>query len=177
MKLTYRATLTLAAVLVLVVAACSSAAEGPTIETGDSPWSAVPLTLESGGGSFSITAANSGTEQQEFVVVSLFGGDPEALPMHNGLLDLSRDGLFTDSEDPDVATFQVVHPEYERREGEGVEPGVVVPDTVDPGEEKSVTIGGFKGGGEPGTYVVLSYKPGRYEAGDYAAFTVTDPDS
>jgi len=173
MKSTYRAILGCAAVIVLV-AACSFAAEGPTIEIGDSSWSAMPSTMEAGGGSFTITVVNSGTEQQEFAVVSLFGGDAAALPMNNGMLDLSRNGLSTDAENPGVATFHVVHPDYEGQEGEGVEPGLLVPDTIGPGEEKTVTIGGFEGGGEPGTYVVLSYKPGAYEAGDYASFTITN---
>lgn len=172
MKLAYRMSLGLVAAVVLV-AACSSAAEGPTIEINDDSWSAVLATVEAGGGSFTITVVNSGTEQQEFAVVSLYGGDPGALPTSSGVLDLSREGLFVDAENPEIATFHVVHPDYERREGEGVDPGALVPDTVGPGEEKTVTIGGFEGGGEPGTYVVLSYEPGRYEAGDFASFTVT----
>ena len=48
-----------------------------------------------------------------------------------------------------------------------------MPDTIDPGEEKSITIGGLKGGGEAGTYVVVSYTPGRYEVGEYAEFAIT----
>ena len=36
-------------------------------------------------------------------------------------------------------------------------------------------VGGFEGGGEPGTYVVLSWKPGGYEEGDYTSFAVTGP--
>jgi len=163
------------ALLTVVAVSCSSTPEGPTIEISDTAWTATPASIEAGGGSFSITVVNSGAEQEEFAVVRLFNGDPATLPMVDGLLDLSRDGLFADAENPGVATFGVVYPDYERREGEGVPPGVLTPDTVAPGEEKSVDIGGFKGGGEPGTYVVLSWEPGGYEAGDYASFTVTEP--
>ena len=163
-------------VLVVLAVSCSSPAEGPTIEIGEGSWTAVPATLEAGGGSFDITVSNLGTTRQEFAVVSLFDGHPGALPTRNGLLDLRHHQGLVNFENPESATYYVVHPDYERREGEGVDPGTLVPDTIDPGEEKSITIGGFKGGGEPGTYVVLSYTPGRYEAGDYAAFIITGSD-
>jgi hypothetical protein len=170
-----RAAVWLALVVSVVAASCSSTPEGPTIEITDTSWTATPVSVEAGGGSFSITVVNSGTEQEEFAVVSLFGGDPATLPMVDGLLDLSRDGLFADAENAEVATFRVVYPDYERREGEGVPPGVLTPDMVAPGEETTVKVGGFEGGGEPGTYVVLSWKPGGYEEGDYTSFAVTGP--
>lgn len=157
------------ALLVVLAASCSSTAEGPTIEIRDGSWIAVPPTVEAGGGSFSVTVINLGTEPREFAVVTLWRGEPDALPMRNGQLDLRLDQPFAET-----VHFDVVHPDYERQEGEGVEPGPLIPDTIDPGEEKSVTIGGFEGGGEPGTYVVLSHEPGRYEAGEYAAFSITD---
>lgn len=130
--------------------------------------------MEAPGGSFEITVVNLGTSRQEFAVVSLFDGDPGALPMLNGTLDVSRDGLSFDSENPATTTFYVVHPDLESREGTDMASGILVPDSVGPGEEKTVTIGSLMGGGEPGTYLVLSYAPGRYEAGDYVAFTITD---
>lgn len=174
MKTVHRVTVGCAAVLLAVLAAsCSSTAEGPTIEIRDSSWTAVPETLEAGGGSFSIRLVNLGTTRQAFAVVTLFGGDPGTLPIRDGLLDVSRDGISADPDNPEIALFGVGHPDYERREGGGI----LVPDTIEPGEEKSITIGGLKGGGEAGTYVVVSYTPGRYEAGDYAEFTITDPDS
>jgi hypothetical protein len=179
MRTNHRVFLRGAAVMLVVLAAsCSSPAEGPTIEIKDGSWTAVPATMEAGGGSFELTVSNLGTTRQEFAVVSLFSGDPYALPIRSGQLDLRHHQGLVNLENPESATYYVVHPDYERREGEGseVDPGTLVPDTIEPGEEKTVTIGGFKGGGEPGTYVVLSYTQGRYEAGDYAAFTITDPD-
>lgn len=179
----WKAAIRLALVVSVVAASCSSTPEGPTIEITDTSWTAAPVSVEAGGGSFSITVVNSGTEQEEFAVVRLFDGDPATLPMVDGLLDLSRDGLFDltgddvsgDGQATDVANFQVVYPEYERREGEGVPPGVLTPGMVAPGEETTIKVGGFAGGGEPGAYVVLSWKPGAYEEGEYAAFTVTGP--
>ena len=79
----------LALVVSVVAVSCSSTPEGPTIEITDTSWTATPVSVEAGGGSFSITVVNSGTEREEFAVVSLFGGDPATLPMVDGLLDLS----------------------------------------------------------------------------------------
>ena len=158
-----RATLACATTLLLVAASsCSSSTEGPTIEIRDGSWSAVPPTLAQAEESFRITVVNMGDEQQEFVVVQIFAGAPEALPVRNGVLDVGRSG----------STFGVAYPSDEFGEGgTGFEPA-----TIEPGETQSVTIGSsLKGGGGPGIYVVLSHLPGRYERGEYAVFTLTGP--
>lgn len=162
-----------AALLTVLAASCSTTAEGPAIEIRDEAWTAVPSTTEAGG-SFVITVTNQGTESQDFAVLMLRAGDPNALPMRDGLVDLRQDQPFSDTQNPAYTYFDVVYPEYERREGEGVDPETLIPETIEPGEQMSITIGNFKGGGEPGTYVVLSYQSGGYEAGKYAVFTITD---
>jgi len=155
-----------AAALLAVMPACAAPAQGPTIEIGESAWSAVPPVMGASGGEFVITVANLTDTLQKFAVVTISSGaDADALPMDEGLLDVGFDGSYS-------STYWIVHPDYERREGEGVTPDPVAPDTIEPGERKSVTIGGFKGGGEPGTYVVVSFEVGGYEADDYAVFTI-----
>lgn len=174
-----------AVLLVVVAVSCSASEEGPTVVISDDGWSATPASAAVGGGEFTLTVSNDTDAVQSFVVVTMcpnpeatqqpHGNDPAALPTSDGLLDLSRDMLCGDPEQPDVALFIVVSGDYEHREGEGVTPGPMTPTTVEPGGEETVTIGGAKGGGEPGTYVALSWKPGGYEEGDYAVFTVTEP--
>jgi len=150
--------------LVVVSASCSSPAHGPSIQIRDGSWSAEPAVMELGGGSFTILVTNLGSASKEFAVVNLNGADPDALPMRDGALDM-RDNM---------STFTVVFPEPAPNEGrEGGAETVLVAEMLDPDEETQVTIGGFKGGGEPGIYVVMSCEKGRYEAGDYAVFTIT----
>jgi hypothetical protein len=164
--------LALGAVLAVMVASCSAPA-GPNIDIMDGEWSATPSSVEAGGGEFTLTVANETATTQTFAVVYLWRGSPDSLPTVDGLLDLSRNRLTGDAENPGVALFSVVYPEYESPEGEGVEPAPLAPASVEPTEEVTFTIGGAKGGGEPGPYVLLSWEPGGYEAGDYAAFEIT----
>jgi hypothetical protein len=84
--------------------------------------------------------------------------------MRDGVLDMRAN----------TSNFAVVFPEP--LPDEGLESGaetILVPEPIGPDEEKKVKIGTFKGGGEPGTFVVMSCDKGRYEAGDYAVFTIT----
>ena len=163
----------LAAAIAVLAVSCSVPA-GPYVNITDDSWSATPSSIEAGGGEFSLTVANETETTQTFAVVYLWRGSPDAIPTVDGLLDLSRDRLAGDTENPDAALFSVVYPEYESPEGEGVEPAPLVPASVEPTEEVIFTIGGAKGGGGPGPYVVLSWEPGGYEAGDYAAFEITE---
>ena len=165
MKAFQRLTLGVAATLLVALAAsCSSPAHGPSIKIRDGSWSAVPAEMELGGGSFTILVTNLDTVPAEFAVVSLNGADPGALPVRDGQLDM-RDNL---------SSFAVVYPEPapdENRQS-GAE-SILLAQTIGPDQEMQVTIGTFEGGGEPGTYVVMSCEKGRYEAGDYAVFTIT----
>ena len=166
------ARLVLAGAFALLVVSCSAPA-GPNIDIRDGSWSAAASSAEAGGGEFTLTVANETATTQTFAVVYLWRGSPDAIPTVDGLLDLSRNHLAGDSEHPDAALFSIVYPEYESPEGEGVEPAALVPVSIEPTEEVTFTVGGAKGGGEPGRYVVLSWEPGAYEAGDYAAFEIT----
>jgi len=168
----WRVRLVLGAAVVVLAASCSAPA-GPNIDIRDDAWTATPLSVEAGGGEFTLTVANETATTQTFAVVYLWRGSPDAIPTVDGLLDLTRDRLAGDEENPDAALFSIVYPEYESPEGEGVEPAALVPASVEATEEVTFTIGGAKGGGEPGSYVVLSWEPGAYEAGDYAAFEIT----
>lgn len=161
-----RPVVALITMLLVAVPACSGPADGPTIELRESAWTAVPPQMQASGGEFVITVTNLTDAQQKFAVVACFGADPDALEMEDGLLALGSESGYN-------STYWIVHPEYERREGEGVTPDPVAPDTIAAGERKTITIGGLKGGGEPGDYVVLSYETGGYEAGVYAVFEIT----
>jgi hypothetical protein len=119
-----RVTMGFAAVLVaMLVASCSSAAQGPTIEIRDGPG-----TVEAGEGSFSIALTNLASAPQEFVVLTLTAGDADSLPMRNGVIDLRRDQPFSDPRAPDYANFDVVYPDYER-----LSPGTYVVVSHEPG--------------------------------------------
>ena len=118
-------------VVVAVLAASCSVPAGPNIEMRDDSWSAEPSSAQAGGGEFTLTVANETATTQTFAVVYLWRGSPDAIPTVDGLLDLSRDRLAGDEENPDAALFWIVYPEYESPEGEGVEPAALVPASVE----------------------------------------------
>ncbi len=165
MKALQRLVLGLATAWLLVLAAsCSYPAHGPSIEIRGDSWSAVPAAMDVDGASFNILVSNLGTTREEFVVVHLTGADPDALPMRDGQLDMT----FNES------TFYVTFPEPMPNEGRlGGAAFALVPEPIDPDEDKQVTIGSFKGGGEPATFVVMSCEKGGYAAAHYAVFTIT----
>jgi hypothetical protein len=156
----------------------------------DTGWKAVPATVAAGGDKFDLTVTNNTNTPQEFVVVVICDAvsidasdevdytpanqDPDALPIVDGQLDLQRSGLCGDLESPDTALYTLVYPEYEASEGQASNPETMTAGSVAPNTATTITIGGFEGGGEPGTYVILSWSPGGYEAGDYTAFTITE---
>ena len=158
------------AVLVASIAfvACSTPA-GPEIVMSEADWDAVPDAIAAGGGEFTLTVTNQTAELQPFGVIYLYEGEPNSLPMVDGLLDLDNRNRV-----PGDANFWIVHPDYEALEGDGVDPPPLTPAEVSANSETTFTIGGPKGGGEPGTYVILSWVPGGYEAGHYVAFTITE---
>jgi hypothetical protein len=180
--------LTIALVAVLI-AACSAPA-GPEIVIDETGWEAVPATAAAGGGKFDLTVSNDTNTQQEFVVVVICDAvsidaadevnytpanqDPDALPIVDGQLDLQRSGLCGDPGSPDTALYTLVYPDYEASEGQPSNPEAMTPGTVAPKTDTTITIGGFEGGGEPGTYVILSWSPGGYEAGHYTEFTIKE---
>lgn len=153
-------------VLVLAAACSGGVAVGPTVKITGEEWSAVPQVMEASGGRFTLTIENTSGEPIDFVVVKLNGAAADALPIRDGLLDVTQESRY-------ASTYWIVYPDYERREGEGVVPPQAVPAALEAGESATVTIGTLEGGGEPGWYVVMSYQPGGYAAGDYAAFRIT----
>jgi len=156
------------AFVAILIAACSAPA-GPEIVIDETGWEAVPATVAAGGGEFTLTVTNQTGEGQAFAVIFLYEGEPGSLPTVDGLLDLDQGNWV-----PGETNFWFVYPEYEFPEGEGVGPAPLDPAFVGANAEMTFTIGGPKGGGEPGTYVVVSWAAGGYEAGDYAAFTITE---
>lgn len=164
---------------VLIVALLSACLfpSGPTVEAGiaeDGSWWVTPERSVQSGESFRLSFENRSDQVVEYVVVVLFDGQPDALPMRNGVLDVALSGVVSDPEAPDVAKFGVAYSKVgiQGEGGAGFEPAV-----IGPGKSQTVTIGDpAQGGGEPGEYVVLSFLPGRYEEGDYVSFLLTDPE-
>ena len=160
-----RFTILLAAIL---IAACSTPA-GPEIVIDETGWDAVPGSVAAGGGEFTLTVTNQTANDQTFAVIYIYEGDPDSIPTVNGLLDLDQRNWV-----PGETNFWFVYPEYAFPEGEGAGPAPLTPATVDADSETTFTIGGPKGGGEPGTYVILSWELGGYEAGNYTEFAITE---
>ena len=154
--------------LAILMAACSAPA-GPEIVISETGWEAVPATVVAEGGKFTLTVTNQTAQDQTFAIILLYEGEPDSLPTVDGLLDLDQRNWV-----PGEANFWIVYPDYEFPEGEGVGPAPLTPSRVDANAETTFTVGGSKGGGEPGTYVIVSWAPGAYEAGDYAEFTITE---
>jgi hypothetical protein len=173
----------------LLIGGCAAPA-GPEIVIDETGWDAQPATVAAGGNRFDLTVTNNTDMQQEFVVakicdaVSIDAGDqvdytpanqdPNALPMVDGRLDLQRSGVCGDPESPDTALYTLAYGDYEVNEQQVSTPEAMTPGTVAPNTSVTVTIGNLEGGGEPGTYVILSWFPGGYEAGDYTAFEITE---
>jgi hypothetical protein len=154
--------------LVLLLASCSTPA-GPTIAITETSWTASPSDLKVGGGSFALTVSNQTDRTQTFAVVHILEGAPGSLPTVDGRLDLDARNQV-----PGESNFWIVYPEYEQQEGEGVGPAPLIPAEVEADSESTITIGGLKGGGEPGRYMILSWGMGEYDAGHYAVFTISD---
>ncbi len=151
----------------VLIGACSAPA-GPEIVINETGWDAVPATVAAGGGAFTLTVTNKTAEHQTFAVLYLYEGDPDSLPTVDGLLDLDQENWV-----PGETNFWFVYPDYAFPEGEQTL-APLTPAGVDANTETTITIGGAKGGGEPGTYVILSWEQGGYEAGDYTEFVITD---
>jgi hypothetical protein len=128
---------------------------------------------------FEVTLVNQSQAEARFVIVRMDFGEVTDLPQVNALVDVSRDhGFVTGSVDFDVHDPNVMGPLV-------VAHYLVYPDvthvsestvpTLQPAEERTVRVGNFGlGGGEPGSYAVISYEPGSLERGDYTVFNLTD---
>ena len=152
----------------ILIAACSTPA-GPEILISETGWEAVPAIVAAGGGEFTLTVTNQTAEDQTFAVIYIYEGDPGSMPTVDGLLDLDQGNWI-----PGETNFWFVYPDYAFPEGEGVGPVPLTPAAIDADSQTSFTIGGTKGGGESGTYLIVSWEPGGYEAGDYTEFEITE---
>jgi hypothetical protein len=173
--------------LVLLVAVlgagCSPPPPGLTVTIGDDVWAAEPSTMSIGGDEFSVTVANESDSTESFVMLR-YWGEPSALPVVDGEVEVRRNGLKGGGDDPwncvpcprDVALFAILYPPNPDGSGagEGEVPNPQVPELVEPGALTTFTIGNeLKGGGGPGSYMILSWEPGEYESGAYVTFEIT----
>lgn len=163
----------------LLVSSCQAPTTGPTVNAGEDGWIADPLTTMQERERFEVTLVNSLDTPVSFVIVRLDYGEATDLPVVNGVVDVNRTrgAVYGPVEyevyDPNVSgplvvAYHMVYPDVE----EVTESTVPV---LEPGEETKVTIGNAGlGGGEPGSYAVISHEPGGLERGDYAVFNLTD---
>ena len=154
--------------------------QGPTIQIGADEWTANPKTMVQTKGQFELTLVNSTDTRVNFVIVRMDYGDVKDIPLMDGLPDLSGVTVYevygVDDQGFElsrpVVAYTTIHP---GDVGESL-PSGWEPASVDAGEEETVVIGGAlgMGGGEPGSFAVISYDPGGLERGDYAVFNLTD---
>ncbi len=134
----------------------------------------MPATMVHTGEWFKINVVNATDSPLKFVIVEMNIGQVADLPLVDGVIDISRQVVY-ESDDPAVSSplvvaYYVVYPEVLGEEAPGWAPAV-----VDPGEEETVAIGSpGLGGGERGSYAVISYEPGGLERGDFVSFDLTD---
>jgi len=160
--------------MLVAVTGCATPTEGPTIHIGSDGWTADPQAITQTGHVFDVTLVNSLDEPIRFVVIQLNYGEMTDLPVVDGVLDVSRQVLYTSDDPgdpgPPVAAYYVIHPGVETEGAVGWEPAV-----LQPGEKATLTVGDPNlGGGEPGAFAVVSYEPGALERGDFARFDITD---
>lgn len=165
----------------LLLSSCSQPTQGPTVRIGEDGWAANPPTMTQERLTFELTLVNALDRPVSFVIVRMDYGEVTDLPLVNGVPDVDRgthvihgaleeEKFAPDVMGPLVVAYHLVHPDVDE----------VTPATapvLEPGEERKVRVGNpGLGGGEPGSYVVISYEPGGLERGDYAFFTLATED-
>lgn len=167
-------------VLLFLLAACAPPTQGPIVRIDDDGWTADPVSMVQEREWFEVTLVNSSQTEARFMIVRMEFGEVLDLPQVNGVVDVSRDQGFV--------TGPVEYDTFEPVVGPLVVSYVLVyPDTLgvtdatvpvlQPGEERDVRVGNRGlGGGDPGSYAVISYEPGSLERGDYVVFSLTDED-
>jgi hypothetical protein len=167
-------------VLSLLLTACGPPTQGPIVRIDDDGWTADPVSMEQEREWFEVTLINSSQTEARFVIVRMEFGEVLDLPQVNGVVDVSRSqGFVTGPVEYDtfepvvgplVVSYYLVYPDTL-----GVTDATVP--VLQSGEERNVRVGNRGlGGGEPGSYAVISYEPGSLERGDYVAFDLTDVD-
>jgi len=150
----------------VLVSAC--AVSGPMVTIGEDQWSTDTNRISASGSGVPITITNATNVDQNFLVINLWEGVVEDLPLTpDGLLDLTMANVSLDPTRP-ASRYGLVHPEGVGQGGEGSLP------TLAPGQSVSITIGP-SGGPNPGTYVVMSGDPNAVSSGRYARFDIGGP--
>ena len=163
----------------ILLASCSSPMQGPTIQIAADGWTANPETMVQTSDRFEITIVNSTNTPVNFIIFRMDYGDIKDIPLVDGLPDLSGMTVYEVYEVDDlgelsrpVVAYTMIHPgDVGESPPAGWEPA-----SVEAGKEQKVIIGGAfgMGGGEPGSFAVISYEPGGHERGDFAVFNLTD---
>lgn len=149
-----------------LVSACT--VSGPMVTISENRWSIDTNRISPTGSGVVITITNATNEDQSFLVINLWEGVVEDLPMTpDGLLDFTMANVSADPTRP-ASRYGLVHPEGVDEGGEGAIP------ILAPGQSVSITIGP-SGGPNPGTYVVMSGNPNGVSTGRYARFDIGAP--
>jgi len=161
-------------ILVVIVTACSPM-EGPTIVIDASGWSAIPERMVQPGNQYVLRVVNTTDSPVSPVVVRMFSGDVRDIPLINGVIvdveNGTADGLHEVHQPAPGLEYRMFYPDLEDiAAGRPLAP-------LEPGDELRVVVGGSfgLGGGEPGTYAVISNDPGGLKRGDFAVFELTAP--
>ncbi len=153
----------LLATALILVSACS-VVSGPAVTIGEGQWSINMDRIGSSGSAVSITVTNATNEDQTFLIINLWEGVVNDLPLTpDGLLDLTMANVSVDVTRP-ASRYGLVHPEGD----------VGVLPIVAPGESETITIG-QSGGPNPGTYLVISGDPNAFSTGRFARFDIGQP--
>jgi len=147
--------------------------QGPIVDIGEDGWIADPPTIAQTRERFEVTLVNSLDTSVSFIIVRMDYGEVTDLPLLNGVVDVNRQVVYEVDDpmvlSPPLVAYSVVYPDNEEIFNEGTAP------VLEPGQEGKVTIGNpGLGGGEPGSFAVISHDPGGLERGDYATFNLTD---
>lgn len=167
-------------VLLLVLTACAPPTQGPVVHISEDGWTADPVTMVQEREWFELSIINSSQAEARFVIVRMEFGDVLDIPQVDGVVDVSRGqgfvtgpveyDTFEQVTGPLMASYRLVYPDTLGASD------ATVP-LLQPGEEREVRVGNRGlGGGDPGSYAVISYEPGSLERGEYVVFDLTNPD-
>lgn len=131
--------------------------ESINVGIGDA-WSATPNPLPVGDGLVLMTITNSGPRDIRPVVLHVYGGDPLDLPIIDGVIDLSRDGMVDPASG--YTGFNLV---YAGEDAVFIDESGVTgqPPVLSAGESVEAVIWSEE------TMVVFDYEPGQFTAGSY----------
>lgn len=128
-----------------------------SVEIGD-VWSATPNPLPVGDGLVLMTVTNNGPGDIRLVVLHVYEGDPLDLPVIDGVVDLSRDGMVDPASG--YTGFNLV---YTGEDAVFIDESGVTgqPPVLSVGESVEAVIWSEE------TMVVFDYEPGQFEDGSY----------